>query len=189
MAVDKLVDSSQLDNDLTSIADAIRNKSGDSGNLVFPTGFVSGIEGLDLKAGEYKEIYLSSTTQLLEFDNLDFEPKGVVYINTNTMDNIYAHLPPRPAISGKVSRGIKNAWLFDIRYLETMTQYNVSGFTRIDSDQNITSSTGGLFTNKTQDAQTGKWKVTVQAPTQNQNPSYFVGWDGAPLPHQFLILH
>ena len=43
MAVDKLVDSTQLDSDLTSVADAIRAKSGGSGQLAFPAGFVSEI--------------------------------------------------------------------------------------------------------------------------------------------------
>lgn len=43
MAVDKLVDSTQLDADLTSVANAIRAKSGGSGSLAFPSGFVSEI--------------------------------------------------------------------------------------------------------------------------------------------------
>ena len=43
MSVDKLVDSSQLDADLTSVANAIRAKSGGSGQLAFPAGFVSEI--------------------------------------------------------------------------------------------------------------------------------------------------
>ena len=43
MAVDKLVDSTQLDADLTSVANAIRAKSGGSGSLAFPAGFVTEI--------------------------------------------------------------------------------------------------------------------------------------------------
>lgn len=43
MSVDKLVDSTQLDSDLTSVANAIRAKSGGSGQLAFPAGFVSEI--------------------------------------------------------------------------------------------------------------------------------------------------
>lgn len=43
MAVDKLVDSTQLDADLTSIANAIRTKGGTSASLAFPAGFVSAI--------------------------------------------------------------------------------------------------------------------------------------------------
>ena len=43
MAVDKLVDSTQLNSDLTSVANAIRTKSGGSSPLAFPAGFVSEI--------------------------------------------------------------------------------------------------------------------------------------------------
>lgn len=43
MAVDKLVDSTQLDADLTSIANAIRTKGGTSAQLSFPSGFVTAI--------------------------------------------------------------------------------------------------------------------------------------------------
>ena len=43
MAVDKLVDSTQLDSDLTSVANAIRTKGGTSAQLAFPNGFVSAI--------------------------------------------------------------------------------------------------------------------------------------------------
>lgn len=46
MAVDKLVDSSQLDTDLTSVANAIRTKGGTSASLAFPAGFVSAIEAI-----------------------------------------------------------------------------------------------------------------------------------------------
>lgn len=40
MAVDKLVDSTQLDANLTSVANAIRAKGSTSAQLAFPTGFV-----------------------------------------------------------------------------------------------------------------------------------------------------
>ena len=43
MAVDKLVDSSQLNSDLTSVANAIRTKGGTSAALSFPAGFVAAI--------------------------------------------------------------------------------------------------------------------------------------------------
>ena len=47
MALDKLVDSAQLDADLASVADAIRAKGGTSAQLAFPAGFVGAIEDLD----------------------------------------------------------------------------------------------------------------------------------------------
>lgn len=46
MAVDKLVDSTQLDSDLTSVANAIRTKGGTSASLAFPADFVSAIAAI-----------------------------------------------------------------------------------------------------------------------------------------------
>ena len=46
MAVDKLVDSSQLDNGLTSVANAIRTRGGTQASLAFPSGFVSAISSI-----------------------------------------------------------------------------------------------------------------------------------------------
>ena len=49
MAVDKLIDSTQLDSDLTSVANAIRTKGGTSGSLAFPAGFVQAV--MDIPSG------------------------------------------------------------------------------------------------------------------------------------------
>lgn len=46
MAVDKLVDSTQLNADLTSVANAIRAKSGGSNSLAFPSGFITEIASI-----------------------------------------------------------------------------------------------------------------------------------------------
>lgn len=51
MSLDKLVDSSQLDSDLTSVANAIRAKSGGSGQLAFPASFVSAIQAIPSGGG------------------------------------------------------------------------------------------------------------------------------------------
>lgn len=53
MAVDKLVDSTQLDADLTSVANAIRTKGGTSADLAFPAGFVSAVEAIPTGGGGY----------------------------------------------------------------------------------------------------------------------------------------
>lgn len=56
MALDKLVDSAQLDSDLTSVADAIRAKGGTSASLAFPSGFVSAVEAIPSGGGGEAEI-------------------------------------------------------------------------------------------------------------------------------------
>lgn len=66
MAIDKAVDSTQLDSDLTSVANAIRTKGGTSAQLAFPTGFVQAIG--DIETGvvsnfESGEITIASDTE------------------------------------------------------------------------------------------------------------------------------
>lgn len=51
MAYDKLVDSTQLDSDLTSVANAIRTKGGTNSELTFPAGFVSAVNALPQMTG------------------------------------------------------------------------------------------------------------------------------------------
>ena len=46
MAIDKAVDSAALNSNLTSVANAIRQKGGTSGSLAFPSGFVTAIGNL-----------------------------------------------------------------------------------------------------------------------------------------------
>lgn len=61
MALDKLVDSTQLNADLTSIANAIRTKGGTAASLAFPQGFVSAVEAIETGGGGYTIDDLAST--------------------------------------------------------------------------------------------------------------------------------
>ncbi len=51
MAIDKAVDSTQLDADLTSIANAIRTKGGTSASLAFPADFLTAIAAIPAGGG------------------------------------------------------------------------------------------------------------------------------------------
>ena len=62
MALDKLVDSTQLDADLEEIADAIRAKSGSSSLLAFPSGFVSEIGNIPSGGGTRTPVKLGEYT-------------------------------------------------------------------------------------------------------------------------------
>lgn len=63
MSVDKLVDSAQLDADLTSVANAIRTKGGTSASLAFPAEFVSAIQAIPTGGGgnDYLADYVQDT--------------------------------------------------------------------------------------------------------------------------------
>lgn len=72
MAIDKLVDSAQLESDLTSVADAIRAKTGGTADLQFPADFVSEIGNISGGGG-------------LTFDWADVEE---VTIGVNSVTNM-----------------------------------------------------------------------------------------------------
>jgi hypothetical protein len=54
MAYDKVVDSAVLDANLKSVADAIRTASGATGNLAFPSGYVSALQNMKMVAEVHK---------------------------------------------------------------------------------------------------------------------------------------
>lgn len=64
MSIDKAVDSTQLNSDLTSVANAIRTKGGTSASLVFPSGFVSAIN--DIRAESIRQIILRPDAELVQ---------------------------------------------------------------------------------------------------------------------------
>lgn len=69
MAVDKLVDSTQLDADLTAVANAIRIKGGTSAQMAFPAGFVSAVEAIPTGgADDDLDKMIAGTLQSIESD-------------------------------------------------------------------------------------------------------------------------
>jgi hypothetical protein len=85
MSVDKLVDSTQLDSDLTSVANAIRAKSGGSSQLAFPAGFVSEIQAIPSGGGDPQENLLKLNSNTLTSFSADISSirAYLFYGNTN----------------------------------------------------------------------------------------------------------
>lgn len=81
MALDSLVDSTQLNSDLTDVADAIRAKSGGSSPLAFPVGFVSEIGSIQTGGVGSAEMSVVDVV----FDNISRQyviiPFNMVYDN------------------------------------------------------------------------------------------------------------
>lgn len=102
MSVDKLVDSTQLDSDLTSVADAIRTKGGTSAQLAFPAEFVSAIAAISGGGGSIPHVYAVDYTPLVNTQSisipLPFTVAPIVvsiYIDANEKPSA----PPVPAVS------------------------------------------------------------------------------------------
>lgn len=82
MAADKLVDSTQLDTDLTSVANAIRTKGGTSAALAFPAEFVSAIEAIETGGGSEIEEQLITGKYNGEIVTNNYTNVGRVFSNT-----------------------------------------------------------------------------------------------------------
>ena len=94
MAVDKLVDSTQLDTDLTSVANAIRTKGGTSAQLAFPAGFVSAVEAIPSSGGYTVDQIMGRTASGDMVYTLSSAPKqwwdGFAYITSFSAPNLTA---------------------------------------------------------------------------------------------------
>ena len=90
MALDKLVDSTQLDSDLTSVANAIRAKSGGSSQLAFPAGFVSEIQAIPSGGGGPQwELIGAKTIALPEYTSTTTAEETDTGINIQSTDWAY----------------------------------------------------------------------------------------------------
>jgi len=82
MSTYKLVDSDQLDTDLTAVAESIRAKTGGSETLVFPDGFVTAINQLGASMEDVSTV--AEMEALLIQDNI-----GKIYRYTGTTSETY----------------------------------------------------------------------------------------------------
>jgi len=82
MSVDKLVDSSQLDADLTSVANAIRTKGGTSAQLAFPAGFVSAIGNIPTGGGSNEKLLASGTYTVTSIESSITISTGISNLDT-----------------------------------------------------------------------------------------------------------
>lgn len=111
MAVDKLVDSTQLDTDLTSVANAIRTKGGTSAQLAFPSGFVSAIDAIPTGGGEPKDDYCNPMgtwySELPDLSKLDRTGQVVYFVvdTSRAETTTYGSFGIRPVPGGTMERG------------------------------------------------------------------------------------
>ena len=97
MALDKLVDSTALDEGLTDIADAIRAKGGTSGQLTFPEGFVDAIDDIPTGSGGSAAIKNDVTFY-------DYDGTIVASYSASEFASLSA-LPANPSHAGLIAQG------------------------------------------------------------------------------------
>lgn len=76
MAYDKVVDSQQLDADLTSVANAIRTRGGTSAQLAFPADFISAVQAIPAGGGQLPAGY--TRVDWLQSDGSAYVDSGIV---------------------------------------------------------------------------------------------------------------
>lgn len=121
MSVDKLVDSTQLDSDLTSVANAIRTKGGTSASLAFPAGFVQAIGNIPTGGGG-----ITITSKTVQIKNGRSSSTSVIRVTFNTSSEKLG------IIGGNISAGstttINNAAVItdnNGEYFEFHVSYNI----------------------------------------------------------------
>lgn len=136
MAIDKLVDSAQLESDLTSVADAIRAKTGGTADLQFPADFVSEIGSISGGGSGY------TIDDLCDSDI----PSGAVTINNATTIGKYAFMG-RTGITSVSSDTVETIFMkafSDCKNLLDVSFPNLVTL-RHDMTTTINSSTGNIF--------------------------------------------
>lgn len=90
MSVDKLVDSTQLDSDLTSVANAIRTKGGTSAQLSFPSGFVNAVGAIP--SGNWTLIDTKVFQNVAEYTNTSAYDEMDTGINISNTDYAWGYI-------------------------------------------------------------------------------------------------
>lgn len=138
MSVDKLVDSTQLDADLTSVANAIRTKGGTSASLAFPSDFVSAIAAIPTGGGGNYEIVGGTVTLPSEVASVSvetgFDPE-YAYISISPYDADPTSLPTTWRTAGMMADRVH-------KFSTGMTIRNLNGNVSLGNGNNNNSRLG-----------------------------------------------
>lgn len=138
MALDKLVDSTQLDADLTSVADAIREKGGTSGSLAFPGGFVSAVEAIESGSGEILDpmAYINSQEWVKKkIVSSDLPANNSVFQNNATIEYYESEAVQTNRWDGQKSYAVGNS-TFKGSSIKTLNLPNATGIIADNCCQN-----------------------------------------------------
>lgn len=89
MALDKLVDSAQLDNGLLSIAAAIRDKGGTNETLTFPLGFVRAIQNMTVDTSNARCFLVTIDANIVSQAYYQINPNGDAEIGSHRQDTSF----------------------------------------------------------------------------------------------------
>ncbi len=145
MAVDKLVDSVQLDSDLGDIAIAIRTKGGTSAQLTFPSGFISAIEAITTG------ITPTGTINITQSGNTDVTNYATANVASGSATTPATSITANPSISVNSSTGLITA---TVSGSQSVTPTVSAGYVSSGTSGTITVSGSNTSQLTTQSAQT-----------------------------------
>ena len=141
MALDKAVDSAQLNADLTAVADAIRTKGGTSAQLAFPDGFVSVVQAI--QTGPELQIIVTVTSGATVTAT-----KGSLSVSGTSVNGTCTLIVPeagtwsvKATLSGQTSN-TKNITFTD-SYTTSLTFFNATITVTVESGATVTLKKGG----------------------------------------------
>ena len=147
MSVDKLVDSTQLDSDLTSVANAIRTKGGTSSQLAFPSGFVSAINNIPTGGGSTlitKNIGANGTYNASS-DSADGYSQVTVAVPNSYSQSDEGKVVSNGALVAQTSDTVTQNDTYDTTLINSLT-VNVSGGGGVSLDDVASKSLSGALT-------------------------------------------
>ena len=126
MALDKLVDSAQLDADLTTVANAIRTRGGTSDTLSFPSGMASAVLAIPSEGGG------GGTTGFVYPKDINFYDYDGVLLESWTLAELQTKtaLPDYPTHAGLISQG----WNWTLEALKATNRRMNVGATYVTDD-------------------------------------------------------
>lgn len=125
MALDKLVDSAQLDADLTTVANAIRTRGGTSDTLSFPSGMASAVLAIPSEGGGGTAGFVyPKDINFYDYDGVLLESWTLAELQTKTA------LPDYPTHAGLISQG----WNWTLEALKTTNRRMNVGATYVTDD-------------------------------------------------------
>lgn len=141
MALDKAVDSAQLNADLTAVADAIRTKGGTSAQLAFPDGFASAVQAI--QTGTELQIIVT-----VKSGATVTATKGSLSVSGTSVNGTCTLIVPEPGtwsvsatLSGQTSN-TKNITFTD-SYTTSLTFFNATITVTVESGASVTLKKGG----------------------------------------------
>lgn len=130
MAYDKVIDSAVLEQDLTTVADAIRTSGGTSEPLEFPKGYVEAIEPL-VNKDDYLAIVLNRTVTELVNDQITKDlPANFQKSNQNLTK---VDMPNVTSLGGYCFSYCKNLTEISLPSVTTLNEESISGCIKLTS--------------------------------------------------------